>query len=118
MMKSFPLAIVAAGLTVLGLALPGVASAQMLELGQTTSTPVIAPACPTNVAADACKIVLTRTTAIQALTNGTTNPTKVTKAGWIVAFTVGLSDLTSNAKTELGYLHGLDTSMAARRSWP
>jgi len=38
------------------------------------------------------------------------NPTKVTKAGWIVAFTVGLSKLSTNAKTELGYLHTLDVA--------
>ena len=38
----------------------------------------------------------TRTTALQTITNGVVNPTKVTKAGWIVAFTVGLSKLSTN----------------------
>jgi hypothetical protein len=109
MMKSFPLAIAAAGLTALGLAVPGAASAQIIELGATTAAPVITPACPPNAAASACDIILTHTTAFQGLTNGVTNPTKVTKAGWIVAFTVGLSNLSSTPKTELGFLHGLDS---------
>ena len=55
-----------------------------------------------------CLIVLPRTTAVQTETNGVLNPTKVTKDGWIVAFTVGLSKLTSNASTELSLLKGLD----------
>jgi hypothetical protein len=109
MMKRFPLAI-AASVTALALVAPGAASAEIDELGQTASTPVVAPACPTGVSAVNCLIILTHTTAIQGLTNGMTNPTKVTKAGWIVAFTVGLSSLTTDAKTELGYLHGLDTA--------
>jgi len=108
MMKRFPLAI-AASVTALALVAPGAASAEIDELGQTTSTPVVAPSCPTNVPAAQCEIILTRTTAIQSVTNSMTNPTKVTKAGWIVAFTVGLSKLSSNAKTELGFVHGLDT---------
>jgi hypothetical protein len=109
MMKRFPLAI-AAVLTALVLVAPGAASAQIVELGQTTSAPVIAPSCPTNVAASSCDIILTHTTAIQSLTSGVLNPTKVKSAGWIVAFTVGLSKLSTDAKTELGYLHGLDTA--------
>jgi hypothetical protein len=106
-MKRFPLAI-AAGLAVFGLAAPGFASAQMVELGQTTSTPVTAPSCPTGVSASQCLIILTRTTAIQSNTNGLLNPTRVKKAGWIVGFTIGLSKLSTNPKTELGYIHGLD----------
>jgi hypothetical protein len=106
-MKRFPLAI-AAGLGALCLLGPGVASAQIVELGQTSSSPVATPACPSGVALADCVIVLTRTTAVQTETNGLLNPTRVTKDGWIVAFTVGLSNLTSNAKTELGLLKGLD----------
>lgn len=109
MMKRFPLAI-AAGTAALGLLIPAAASAQMIELGQTTSSPVIAPSCPSGVSAADCRIILTRTTAIQSVTSGAMNPTKVTKAGWIVAFTIGLSNLSSNAKTELSYLHPLDTA--------
>jgi hypothetical protein len=106
-MKRFSLAI-AAGLIVLGLTAPGFASAQMVELGQTSSTPITAPSCPSGVSASQCLIILTRTTAIQSDTNGLLNPTKVTKAGWIVGFTIGLSKLSTNSKTELGYIHGLD----------
>jgi hypothetical protein len=106
-MKRFPLAI-AAGLGALCLLVPGVASAQIMELGQTSSSPVTAPACPSGVSLSNCLIVLTRTTAVQTETNGVLNPTKVTKDGWVVAFTVGLSGLTSNAKTELSLLKGLD----------
>ena len=106
-MKRFSLAI-AAGLTGLCLIAPGVAAAQIVELGATSSSPVAAPACPANVSLANCFIVLTRTTAVQTETNGVLNPTKVTKDGWIVAFTVGLSKLTSDAKTELSLLKSLD----------
>ena len=109
MMKRFPLAI-AAGLTALALVAPGAASAQMVELGQTTSSPITSPSCPANVSPAQCFIILTRTTAVQSITSGVMNPTKVTSAGWIVAFTVGLSQLSSNAKTELSFLHELDTA--------
>jgi hypothetical protein len=106
-MKRFSLAI-AAGLTGLCLIAPGVASAQIVELGATSNSPVATPACPPNTALADCKIVLTRTTAVQTETNGLVNPTRVTKDGWVVAFTVGLSNLVSNQKTELGLLKGLD----------
>ena len=106
-MTRFSLAI-AAGLSALGLIAPGAASAQIVELGQSTSSPIIAPACPTGVSASQCVIILTRTTAIQANTNGLLNPTKVKKAGWIVGFTVGLSKLSTDSKSELGFIHGLD----------
>ncbi|MGZ4274466.1 MAG: hypothetical protein ACXVRP_11985 [Solirubrobacteraceae bacterium] len=106
-MKRFSL-VIAAGLTVRGLIAPGIASAQIVELGQTTSSPITAPSCPTGVPASQCLIILTRTTAIQSNTNGVLNPTKVTKAGWIVGFTVGLSKLSSDPKLELGFIHGLD----------
>jgi hypothetical protein len=105
-MKRFSFAL-AAGLSAFCV-IAGVASAQIVELGQTSNTPVAAPACPPNVSLANCLIVLTRTTAVQTETNGVLNPTKVTKDGWIVAFTVGLSKLTSDAKTELGLLKGLD----------
>lgn len=89
--------------------LPTAASAQIVELGQTTTMPIVAPTCPQGTTASSCKIVLTRTTAVQGMANGLLNPTKVTKAGWIVAFTVGLSKLSSSPKTELTYLRGLDS---------
>ena len=109
-MKRFPLAI-AAGVSALCLIAPGVASAQIVELGQTSSAPVAAPSLPARRVAGHCLIVLPRTTAVQTETNGVLNPTKVTKDGWIVAFTVGLSKLTSNASTELSLLKGLDAQL-------
>jgi len=106
-MKRFSLAI-AAALGALCLIGPGVASAQIVELGQTSSSPVAAPSCPSGVSLANCFIVLPRTTAVQTESNGVLNPTKVTKDGWIVAFTVGLSKLTSDAPTELKLLKELD----------
>jgi hypothetical protein len=108
-MKRFLLA-TAAGVSALGLILPGAASAQIVELGQTSNAPVTVPTCPAGVSLANCFIVLTRTTAVQTETNGLLNPTKVTKDGWVVAFTVGLSKLTSDATTELKLLHTLDAS--------
>jgi hypothetical protein len=83
------------------------ASAQIVELGA-TATPVVAPACPTGVSTGSCLIILTRTTAVQTVSDSAVLPTKVRKAGWIVAFTVGLSKLSSNAKTEKSLIHVLD----------
>jgi hypothetical protein len=100
----------AAGLSAVCLTAPGAASAQIIELGQTSTAPVAAPSCPAGVALSDCRIVLTRTTAVQNETNGVVNPTKVTKDGWIVAFTVGLSKLTADSSTELKLLKGLDAS--------
>jgi hypothetical protein len=108
-MKRISLA-VAAGLSAGCLIAPGLASAQIVELGQTSTAPLAAPSCPTGVSLNDCRIVLTRTTAVQTETNGVVNPTKVTRDGWIIGFTVGLSKLTSDAKTELSLLKGLDAS--------
>jgi hypothetical protein len=108
MMKRIPLAI-AALLTALVLVSPAAASAEIVELGK-TSTPIAAPSCPTGVSPAQCFIILTRTTAVQTVADGVLNPTKVTKAGWIVAFTVGLSKLSTDAKTESNYLRTLDAA--------
>ncbi|MFZ0087864.1 MAG: hypothetical protein WAL63_00040 [Solirubrobacteraceae bacterium] len=89
---------------------PGAASAQTVELGQTSTSPVAAPVCPSNVSPAQCFIILTRTTAVQSVTSGLINPTRVKQAGWIFQFTVGLSRLTGNAKTEHTYLHELDSA--------
>ena len=83
------------------------ASAQIVELGA-TATPVVAPSCPAGASVRNCFIVLTRTTALQTLSDSVVLPTKAKKAGWIVAFTVGLSKLSTNAKTEKSLIHGLD----------
>jgi hypothetical protein len=108
MTKRIPIAI-AAVLTALALLIPAAASAEMVELGKTT-TPIVAPSCPTGTSPAQCFIILTRTTAVQTISDGVLNPTKVEKAGWIVAFTVGLSKLSTSSKTETSYLHTLNAA--------
>ena len=90
-------------------ALPATASAKLVELGQTTS-PIVAPSCPTGVAPSQCFIILTRTTAVQSVSDGVAYPTTVKQDGFVVAFTVGLSRLSSNPTTEKNYLHILDSA--------
>ncbi len=110
MMKRFSL--LSAGLLATALTLtlgPAAAAAKIVELGQ-TSTPVSSPSCPRGVSASQCFIILARTTAVQTISDGVTNPTTVKQDGWIVAFTVGLSQLSSNATTEKKYLHTLDSA--------
>jgi hypothetical protein len=86
---------------------PGAASAKIVELGQ-TSTPLAAPECPKGVSPSQCFIILTRTTAVQTTSDGVAYPTKVKRAGWIVAFSLGLSRLSTDATTERKFLHTLD----------
>ncbi len=108
MTKRIPLAL--AALTgAIALIIPAAASAQIVELGN-TRTPIAAPTCPSGVSPAQCFIILTRTTAVQTVSDGVLNPTKVKKAGWVVAFTVGLSKLSNNPKTETSYLHTLDAA--------
>jgi hypothetical protein len=108
MMKRFSLLI--AGLTVAALALvPAAASAQIVELGQTPS-PVTAPACPKGVSTAQCFIVMARTTAIQTISDGVKYPITAKQDGWIVAFTVGLSNLSPSASAERNLIHGLNSS--------
>jgi hypothetical protein len=104
-MKRFPL-VTAGIISLAGTLAPSAASASIVELGQTSSQ-IVAPTCPTPAT---CLIILTRTTALQTTSDGVLNPTKVKQAGFIVAFTVGLSQLSSNAKTERSYLHILDSA--------
>lgn len=105
-MKRFSLAI--AGLIAIVLALaPGSAVAGIVQLGQ-TATPIAAPSCPKGVSPAQCFIILTRTTALQSVSDGVSYPTMVKRDGWIVSFTVGLSKLSTNAATEARYLHILD----------
>jgi hypothetical protein len=108
MMKRFSLLTVALVPIALGLA-SAPASAKIVELGA-TSTPLAKPACPPNTPPANCFIVLTRTTALQTVSDSVLNPTTVKKAGWIVSFTVGLSQLTTNAKSEKSFLHQLDVA--------
>jgi hypothetical protein len=107
MMKRFFL--VNATFAVLALALaPGAASAKIVELGQTSA--LTAPSCPKGTPPAQCYIILTRTTSVQTISDGINNPTLVKQDGWIVAFTVGLSNLSSSASTEKTFLHTLDTA--------
>jgi hypothetical protein len=99
-----PATLLAAALTI-----PTPASAAVVQIGQTKS-PIAAPACPKGTSTSSCKIVLERTTAIQTKSDGVSRPTVIKQDGWIVAFTVGLSRLSSNAKTVHRLLHGLDTA--------
>lgn len=100
-----PLAVVAVALGVA--AWPAFALAQEIELGATHS-PLVAPVCPPGISSSQCTIILTRVTAIETLRDGLAYPTKVTKAGRIVAFTVGLSELSTNKATRQTYIHYLD----------
>ncbi len=77
---------------------PAAASAQTVELGSTASA-LVAPACPAGVLPQNCTIVLTQVTAVATVRDGVAYPTTVTKAGVLVAFTVGVSALSSNAAT-------------------
>ena len=107
MRRTFSLSTVAAALV--AALIPAAAVAAMIELGQ-TRTPLVAPACPSNVSAQNCTIVLTRATAVETLRDGTAYPTKVKTSGRIVAFTVGLSSLSSNKATRKKYIQFLDST--------
>jgi hypothetical protein len=88
--------------------LPAGASARMIEIGATTS-PLISPVCPANVTQANCTIVLTQVTALESARDGIAYPTKITKAGDIVAFSLGVSALSSKSATvrsDIQYLNG------------
>ena len=104
-MKRFLLA-PAATLLVAALA-PAVASAQTIELGSTASQ-LIAPVCPTGVLPQNCTIVLTQVTAMATVRDGVTYPSTVKKAGVLVAFSIGVSALSSNAATVKADVANLD----------
>lgn len=87
--------------------LPQTASADTVELGATT-TPVTAPACVKGDTLANCKIVLTRTTAVEASSDGLINPTRVNRQGWIVSFSVGLSKLVAGATQRAAIIKNLD----------
>jgi hypothetical protein len=97
----------AAVLLALGAVAPAAAQAATIELGATKSA-LVAPVCPPNVSSANCTIVLTRVTALETLGDGVSYPTKVTRAGRIVALTVGLSKLSNSKSTQKTYIHFLD----------
>jgi hypothetical protein len=95
-------------LAAFGLAvLPAGASATIIELGS-TKTALVAPTCPPDLTPSQCTIILTRATALATVRDSVAYPTKVTKAGSIVAFTVGLSNLSNKRATRLSELKYLD----------
>lgn len=96
----------------LGMALaPSAASAQVIELGATT-TPLAAPTCPAGVSKANCTIILTETTSIATLSDGIKYPTTVTQPGYIVAYTVGLAQLAKTDITGLNARYGGTSQVA------
>jgi hypothetical protein len=83
------------------------ASAQITELGS-TSTALVAPACPAGVTPANCTIILTQVTALETIRDGSTYPTTVKQPGYIVAFTIGLSNLSGNRATRKADIKFLD----------
>jgi hypothetical protein len=106
-MKRFLITAAATALAMTGTA--SAASAAVVELGTTTS-PLVAPSCPAGVAPANCTIILTRSTALETLRDGVAYPHTVKQAGRIVAFTVGLSRLSSNRTTAHNDIHLLDSA--------
>jgi hypothetical protein len=88
---------------------PALAMAQVVELGQTSPSAVVAPVCPPGTTALTCLMILTRITAFQTSSDGVANTTTVKRDGFLVAFTVGSSPLTSNRSQRRDYIHNLDT---------
>jgi hypothetical protein len=86
---------------------PASAAAAVVELGA-TKTALVAPACPPGVSAANCTIILTQVTALETIRDGIAYPTTVKKAGSIVAFTIGLSRLSTNKQTAHNDIHFLD----------
>src|SRR5437588_6746624 len=80
-----------------------------VELGAAKS-PIVAPVCPPGVSSSKCTIILTRVTALETIRDGVIYPTKVSQAGAITAFTVGLSQLSSSKSTQNTYVHYLDSA--------
>jgi hypothetical protein len=98
-----------AGAVALGVALPAAAGATTVELGVST-TPLVAPSCPKGVSPSQCTIILTRATALETIRDNVAYPSTVKQAGRIVAFTVGLSSLSTNATTAQKDVKFLDTT--------
>jgi hypothetical protein len=98
-----------AGAAALCVALPASAGATTVELGVST-TPLVAPSCPKGVSPSQCTIILTRATALETIRDNVAYPSTVKQAGRIVAFTVGLSALSTNAATAQKDIKFLDTT--------
>jgi hypothetical protein len=97
----------AAAVGLLAALVPASASAKVIELGA-TATQLVAPVCPPGVSPAHCTIVMTKVTGLETIRDGVKYPTTVTKAGSIVAWTVGVSMLSSNRKAAKKDIHNLD----------
>lgn len=86
------------------------ASATVLELGASATNPLVAPSCPPGVTSANCRIILTQVTALETLTAGGAYPTTIKKAGYLVAFTVGLSRLDKNFTNATNAVHYLNAA--------
>lgn len=106
-MKRLCLALLGAGLALVGFVAQ--ASAQTIEVGATASK-LVAPTCPPGVSASNCTIILAQKTAYVTHSDGVANPTTIRQSGAIVGFTVGASNLSSNAKTRAGYVAHLNAT--------
>ncbi len=110
MMRMKRFSLLSAAVTGVLLALvPASASAAIIELGA-TKTPIVAPTCPKGAAGASCTIILTQVSAVQTIRDSVTYPTTIKKAGYLVAWTIGLSRLSSNAKSARTAIHFLDTT--------
>ncbi len=89
-------------------ALPAAASATTVELGYTSAVPIAPAACPSTVNAADCRIILTRSTAVETIRAGVDYPTTAKQSGYIVAFTVGLSRLSTSLATAHSEVANLD----------
>jgi hypothetical protein len=104
-MKSFPLVIV--GALAAGAIFANVASAQEIQLG-VTKTPMTAPVCPPGVAQNQCNIVVPQMTVFNTTSDGVSNPMMIHKPGEIVSVKIGISAISSDAKTlrtDISYLN-------------
>lgn len=114
MKRSLKAAAAAAG-GLLALLAPAVASAKVIELGQTSSKLIAPPpcttkgsalpVCPNGISAANYAILLTTVTALETISDNVAYPTTVRQDGRIVAFTVGLSALDTNTKTRRSEIH-------------
>ena len=78
--------------------IPAAADAAIVELGATTS-PLVAPTCPKGLAPSDCLIILNRVTALETIRDNIAYPSTVKQSGRLVAFSVGLSSLSTNPTT-------------------
>lgn len=89
---------------------PASVSASTVELGGATTTAITTPKCPPGVKSASCQLILTRTTGLETIRDSVIYPTTVTKSGVIVAWTVGLANLSSNRKMRKQFIHSLDAT--------